>query len=390
MHVQETGRSKFEVTAHGADAFLSNHDDLVIFLRDGQAKVTQVLLQEPMSGARLAPRVDVARAKMVEEEFARRIAEVPDRFREQTPVPGSKDAVLRGIADMQLGAPNYDRMSAPLAAKIRRQASQLHSMFKALGAVESIFFRGVGPGGYDIYGVKFTNGSAEFRLLLGVDGKADDVIFRPDGNEAPGGLVACSDESSLRSDGDTAPIRLLLYNGSGRDIQLYKLDSEGKRTAHGTIGDNMSSSILTYVDSPWVIADTSGKCLEIVLPGQRTRYHTVEGSRAGGQPEHAMPPRTAPLAGSEELLRQYIEALGRGEPNYDRMTSEVAAQTRQQLPLNQAILSRLGALRAVSFRGVSSLGSDIYMAHFANGSAEWRIGLVKDGTIGRIALGPQY
>jgi hypothetical protein len=98
-----------------------------------------------------------------------------------------------------------------------------------------------------------------------------------------------------------------------------------------------------------------------------------------------MPPRTAPLAGSEELLRQYIEALGRGEPNYDRMTSEVAAQTRQQLPLNQAILSRLGALRAVSFRGVSSLGSDIYMAHFANGSAEWRIGLVKDGTIGRIA-----
>jgi hypothetical protein len=96
------------------------------------------------------------------------------------------------------------------------------------------------------------------------------------------------------------------------------------------------------------------------------------------------------VAGSDEMLRQYIEALGRGEPNYDRMTSEVAALTRWQLPLNQAILARLGALRAVSFRGVSSLGSDIYMAHFANGTAEWRIGLVKDGTIGRIALGPQY
>jgi hypothetical protein len=36
------------------------------------------------------------------------------------------------------------------------------------------------------------------------------------------------------------------------------------------------------------------------------------------------------------------------------------------------------------------MGSDIYMAHFANGTAEWRIGLVKNGTIGRIALGPQY
>ena len=327
---------------------------------------------------------------MIEEEFARRIAEVPDRFREQAPLPGSKEAVLRGIADMQRGAPNYDRMSASLAAKVRREASQTQSMLKALGAVESIFFRGVGPGGYDIYGVKFANGFAEFRLLLGADGKADDVIFRPDGNDALGGVVACSDEQSLRSQGDTAPIKLLLYNGSGTDIQLYKLDAEGKRTAQGMIADNMSSSILTYVDSPLVIADTSGKCLEIVQPGQRTRYHTVERSPAGHPPEHAAPPRTAPLAGSDEMLRQYIEALGRGEPNYDRMTSEVAAQTRQQLPFNQAILTRLGALRAVSFRGVSAMGSDIYMAHFANGTAEWRIGLVKNGTIGRIALGPQY
>jgi hypothetical protein len=390
MVVQETGRPKFVVTAHGADAFSSNHDDLVIFLRDDQAKVTQVLLQEPMSGARLAPRVAVAKAKMIEEEFARRIAEVPDRFRDQTPLPGSKEAILRGIADMQRGAPNYDRMSAPLAAKVRREVSQTQSMFKALGAVESIFFRGVGPGGYDIYGVKFANGFAEFRLLLGADGKADDVIFRPDGNGAPGGVAACSDEQGLKSQGDTAPIKLLLYNGSGTDIQLYKLDTEGKRTAQGMIGDNMSSSILAYIDSPWVIADTSGKCLEIVLPGQRTRLHTVERSPAGHPPEHSAPPRTAPLAESEAMLRQYIEALGRGEPNYDRMTPEVAAQTRQQLPFNQAIVARLGALRAVSFRGVSALGSDVYMAHFANGSAEWRIGLVKDGTIGRIALGPQY
>ena len=72
------------------------------------------------------------------------------------------------------------------------------------------------------------------------------------------------------------------------------------------------------------------------------------------------------------------------------MTAEVAIQTRQQLPFNQAILARLGDLHPVSFRGVTQLGSDIYIAHFANGSAEWRIGLAKDGNIGRIALGPQF
>jgi hypothetical protein len=89
------------------------------------------------------------------------------------------------------------------------------------------------------------------------------------------------------------------------------------------------------------------------------------------------------------MLRQYIDGVSRGLPNYERMSAEVAAQTRQALPFDQAILTRLGALRAVSFRGVTALGSDIYMAHFANGSAEWRISLAKDGSITRIALGPQ-
>lgn len=389
LQVRETGRPKFEVAAYSADAFAGNHDDLIIFLRDGEAKVNRVLLHEPVSGARLAPRVAATTAKLVEEEFERRIAAAPDRFREQTPLPGSREAVLRGIEDVQRGTPNFDRMTASLAAKIRRQSAELQAMFKAFGAVESIFFRGVGPDGYDIYGVKFANGVAEFRLLLGADGKADDVIFRPDGNGAPGGVVACSEEQSLKSRAEPAPIKMLIYNSSGRDIQLFKLDSEGKRAAYGTIGEEVTFPVMTYVGSPWVVADSSGNCLEIVLPGQQTRLHTVEESSAASAPPRAMP-RTVPLAGSEAMLRRYIEAIDRGEPNYDRMTSEVAAQTRQQLPFNQAILSRLGALRAMSFRGVSSLGSDVYIAHFANGSAEWRIGLVKDGTIGRIALGPQY
>jgi hypothetical protein len=387
LSARETGRPKFEIVGHGVDAFASGQDDLVVFLRDAQAKVTQVLLHEPVYGARLAPRVGAARAKAIEEDYSRRIAAAPDRFRYQTPLPGSKEMILRGIDDLQHGAPNYERMSPPLAAGIRRQASELQAMFKVFGAVESIFFRGVSPGGYDIYGVKFANGVAEFRILPGADDKVDDVIFRPDGNNKPGGIVACSEEGRLRATTETAPIKVLIYNGSGSNLQLFKLDAEGNRAAIGSIGEDMTFPVTTYVDSPWLIADAAGKCLEIVLPGQQTRFHTVE---ANGRPGGAVLPRTVPLAGSEATLRQYIEAVSHGAPDYDRMTAEVAAQTRQQLPFNQAILSRLGALRAMSFRGVSALGSDIYIAQFANGSAEWRIGLVKDGTIGRIALGPQY
>jgi hypothetical protein len=389
IYVRETGQPKVEVRARGADAFASSHDDLVVFLRDAQSGMTELLFQDPISGARLAPRVDAARATMIEEEFARRIAETPDRFRDQIPLPGSKEMVLRGIADLQRGAPNYERMSAALAAKIRRQVLELQSMFKLLGAVETIFFRGVAPGGYDIYGVKFANGLADIRILVRADGNAEDVLFRPDGNDAPGAVLGCSDEQGLQSKGETSPIQMFFYNDTGRDLRLYRLGTDGKRVHHGAIGDSMSSAILTNIDTPWIVADSSGQCLEIVLPGQHTRYHTFAAGLGGTQAERAGRPRSVPQAGSEETLRHYIEAVGRGRPDYARMTSEVAAQTQQQLPFNQAIVARLGPLRALSFRGVTSLGNDIYMAHFANGSAEWRIGLVKDGAIGRIALGPQ-
>lgn len=385
--IEETGRPKSVVTALGGNAFAGAHGDLVVFLRDGRgSRVTRLLFQEATSGTRSAPRIDKARAKLVEAEFARRIAEIPDRFRDQAPTPGSRELVLHGIASMQRAAPDYDRMSAPLATRIRSLAAQWMPIFQAMGAVDSIFFRGVGPGGYDIYGVKFANGSAEFRLLVGPDGKADDVIFRPDGDDAPGGLAACAAEQSLRPRDRTAPIKVIFYNGSGNDAVLYALGPDGKRHAQGVVGDNMSASVLTTVDSPLVVADASGRCLEIVLAGQRTRRHVIETTA----PDRGSPQRNAPQPGSEQMLRQYIDTLRRGEPDYDRMTHEVAVQTRQQLPFDQAILARLGALRSLSFRGVSALGSDVYMAHFANGTTEWRIGMVKEGTIGRIALGPQY
>jgi hypothetical protein len=181
----------------GVDAFASSQDDLVVFLRDGQSKVTQVLLYEPVYGARLAPQVTAARAKAIEEDFSRRIAAAPDRFRYQTPLPGSKEAILRGIYDLQRGAPNYERMSTALAGKIRRQASELQAMFKAFGAVESIFFRGVGPGGYDIYGAKFAKGFAEARLLMGADGRIENMLFRPDGDGTPD-FVAIGGRSTAR------------------------------------------------------------------------------------------------------------------------------------------------------------------------------------------------
>ena len=357
------------------------------FVSDGQG--TMLVLRQHGQNL-VSARVDEARAAAVESVFVRQIAEAPDRFREQSPAPGSRDAVLRGIEELQRGAPDYQRMSPPLADGMRRQLGELHTMLTALGAPEAIFFRGVGPGGYDIYGVKFANGFGEFRLLMGTDGTIEDVAFRPDGDDTPGGVAACSEEASLKPSPDKAPIRLLLFNDTGADINLVSVDADGQRTRRGTIGTDRSGSILSYVARPWIITDAAGTCLEIVWPGQRTRFLLVHSRQEGDQPDRAIAMRRMPTAGSEEALHRYIDGLKRGQPNYDQMTSEVAGETRRNLLLHQAILAKLGTMRAMSFRGVSPLGNDIYTVHFANGSAEWRVGLVKNGRIGRIALGPQY
>ena len=111
LFVEESGQPKFEVAAFGVDAFSADNGRLVVFLRNEHGKVNQALIQEPAFGARLARWVKPERAKIIQEEFARRVAEVPDRFKDQAPQPGGKEAILRGIADMQRGAPNYERMS---------------------------------------------------------------------------------------------------------------------------------------------------------------------------------------------------------------------------------------------------------------------------------------
>ncbi|RXH38289.1 M56 family metallopeptidase [Bradyrhizobium zhanjiangense] len=387
LSLQETGQGTTQLFAEGTDAFSFRGDHLVIFLRDEQAKVSRVLLQSAAFGARLGARTDAAVAQTVEADFARRLAKVSDRFREQVPAPGSKEMILLGIEGLRRGTPDYDRMSAPLAAKVHRYLAEMQTTFVALGAVQSIFFRGVGPGGYDIYGAKFENGSAEFRLLIEPDGKAGDVFFRADGNDELGGILPCAEEASVRGRAGTSPIRIMLYNELADDIQVFNLNADGNRKAQ-IVRPNMTWFTTTTVNNPWMIADKFGRCLEIVMPGRQTRFHNVEASNIGAHPGRAAR-RAVPIANGEEMLRRYIEGVGRGQPDYEHMTSEVADITRQQLPFDQAILARLGALRAVSFRGVTALDSDIYIAQFANGSAEWRIG-VRNDTITKIALGPNF
>ncbi len=387
--VQETGRLKIEVTAYGDQAFASpDTGETITFTSDAEGRASSLSLGAPGRRGRRAIRIDAARAQSIEDAFAHQVATAPDRFKDQLPADGSKAALLREIHDLEAYAPGDARLEQ-MAENVRRQAAPLHAMLAAFGAVESVFFRGVGPGGYDIYGAQFANGLGEFRVRLGADGTIEDIAFRPDGDNAPGGIRTCAQEQTLKAVPETVSIHQFVYNGSGADILLFALDGEGKRSRNIMVGDDRSAPFLAHMGEPWVVTNASGQCLEIIMPGQSTRFLTIPAD-AREQAARLGPQRRSPVPGSEQALSAYIDALGRGAPNYDDMTPQLAAVTRQRLLLFQAVVARLGTLRAMSFRAVTMTDNDVYMAHFSNGSAEWRIGLVKEGKIGRISLGPQF
>jgi hypothetical protein len=128
-------------------------------------------------------------AKRLDDADAKKIADAAaafdKRFKDQTAAPGSEAAVRRMIGELQTGKPNYDLMSPGLADATRHQLPQLQPMIAGMGALQSVVFKGVGPGGADIYQLNFEKGSLDYRVWLGADGKVESANVRPSENLTP-------------------------------------------------------------------------------------------------------------------------------------------------------------------------------------------------------------
>ena len=122
-------------------------------------------------------------AKRVDEIEAKRLADAAaaaaKRFKDQTAAPGSEAALRKLIEGLRAGNPYYDLMSSNFEAITRQQLPQLQSTITDLSAVQTVSFTGVGPGGADIYQVKFEKGALECRISLGPDGKVEGAGIRP-------------------------------------------------------------------------------------------------------------------------------------------------------------------------------------------------------------------
>jgi hypothetical protein len=107
-------------------------------IADGQLATTITL----RAGNRVqqGARISAAKASEIEADFQRRMAEMVQRFKDQTPMPGGKAALVQMIDDLRRNPPTYQRMSPQLADKMRRQLPELQSTLEALGILESGLF----------------------------------------------------------------------------------------------------------------------------------------------------------------------------------------------------------------------------------------------------------
>ena len=135
----------------------------VVRRADRQGRANTLILHQGGRDEK-AKRIDDATAKQLEDTVAQ-------RFKDQKPFPGSEVVIRAQIDELQRKQPNYERMTPEFAEVARPQAEHVEGLIGGLGTLQSITFKSVGPGGFDIYEVKFEHGSLDWRILLDTDEK---------------------------------------------------------------------------------------------------------------------------------------------------------------------------------------------------------------------------
>ncbi|HEY4342105.1 MAG TPA: serine hydrolase [Steroidobacteraceae bacterium] len=169
---QFAGQPKVQLfAASDKDWFLAEVEAHETFETDAQGNATQLTIHQ--NGQTIVTkRISDAEALRLSNELAARV-------KNQTPQPGAEAALRRDIDEVVHGTPNYDHMSAGLAAVVRQQLPQLQPLFVGFGAVQQIAFQRINPDGSGVYNIKFAKGNTQWHILLAADGKVEMEGFQP-------------------------------------------------------------------------------------------------------------------------------------------------------------------------------------------------------------------
>jgi DNA-binding CsgD family transcriptional regulator len=102
------------------------------------------------------------------------------------PNAGTEAALRRLVAGLASGSPEYDKLSPQFAEVVRRDLPMTHPMFKSLGELKSVTFRGRGIMGDDAYKLVFANGAVLMSANLDSKGRMVGGILAPPEAKVPG------------------------------------------------------------------------------------------------------------------------------------------------------------------------------------------------------------
>jgi hypothetical protein len=175
LYAQLAGQPKAEIFPKSEREFFPKIVDAQFTFEAGADGKARSVTLEQNGNRQTAARLEENEAKQI----AQSQAAAARRFQDQTQDPRTEAALRRNIRELQLGQPNYEMMSPNLADTTRQQLPQLKTLMDQLGELQTVTFKGVGPGGADIYEVKFEHGSTEWRIMMDTNGKIASVGFRP-------------------------------------------------------------------------------------------------------------------------------------------------------------------------------------------------------------------
>jgi len=119
------------------------------------------------------------------------------------PTAGTEAALRSLVAGLVSGSPDYEKLSPQFAEAVRRNLPMTQPMFKGLGELRSVTFRGRGTIGDDAYNLEFANGEVLMSAILDAQGRMAGGILRPGGPAAPpvapGSGPTPGSEAALRS-----------------------------------------------------------------------------------------------------------------------------------------------------------------------------------------------
>jgi D-alanyl-D-alanine-carboxypeptidase/D-alanyl-D-alanine-endopeptidase len=171
LFVQITGQPRSAVYSKtDKDFFYKIVDAQISFQADAQGQTTGLVLHQN-GRDQTAQRISDAQAKQLEDALEK-------RFKDQTAAPGSEAATRRVIDQMQRKQVDYEQFTPDFAALARQNAGPTEGLMASFGALRSVTFKGVGPGGADIYELKFDNATVDWRISLAADGKIAGIGFR--------------------------------------------------------------------------------------------------------------------------------------------------------------------------------------------------------------------